>query len=120
MVFEALMSMMQNNIKHLAVSDGQGRVTGIVTNQDLLTAQGQSPFFLMHEIFAAKDKKEIFNKHRQLPRIIQGLINSGAKAKNINRLITTVSDAILYKIIEFALDEQGADPQDRSGQRHYF
>jgi len=110
MVFEALMSMMQNNIKHLAVSDGQGRVTGIVTNQDLLTAQGQSPFFLMHEIFAAKDKKEIFNKHRQLPRIIQGLINSGAKAKNINRLITTVSDAILYKIIEFALDELGPPP----------
>lgn len=110
MVFEALMIMMQKNIKHLAVSDTKGHVSGIITNQDLLTAQGQSPFYLMHEIFAAKDKKEIFNKHKQLPKIIQGLINSGAKAKNINRLITTISDASLYKIIEFALDELGPPP----------
>lgn len=111
-VFEALMSMMQKNIKHLAVSDSKGHISGIITNQDLLVAQGNSPFFLMHEIFAAKNEKGIFNKHKQLPRIIQGLINSGAKAKNINRLITAVSDASVYKIIEFALDELGPPPTD--------
>ncbi len=110
MVFEALMTMMQKNIKHLAVSDTNGRVSGIITNQDFLTAQGQSPFYLMHEISAVTDKKEIFNKHKQLPKIIQGLINSGAKAKNINRLITAISDASLYKIIEFAIDELGPPP----------
>ena len=47
LVFEALMAMMQHNIKHIAVTDTDGKVTGIVTNRDLLTAQGQSPFFVV-------------------------------------------------------------------------
>lgn len=110
LMFEALLSMMQENIKHLAVSEPEGQVSGIITNQDILTAQGHSPFFLIHEIFAAGTKEEIFNKHGQLPAIIQGLINNGAKSQNINKLITTVSDAILYKMIDFAIDELGPPP----------
>ena len=47
LILEALMEMMQHNIKHLAVTDEKGRVIGIVTNSDLLTAQGRSPFFLL-------------------------------------------------------------------------
>ena len=45
LVFEALMAMMQDNIKHLAVTDQNERVLGVVTNQDLLIAHGESPFF---------------------------------------------------------------------------
>ncbi len=40
-IFEALMEMMQKNIKHLAVTDNGDKVVGVVTNRDLLKAQGQ-------------------------------------------------------------------------------
>jgi CBS domain-containing protein len=110
LIFEALLTMMQNNIKHLAVTDTEGRVVGLVTNRDLLTAQGQSPFFLIREIAVAETVEAILGMHGRLPRLIQSLINSGAKALNITRFITTVTDAITKRIIEFALEKCGPAP----------
>ena len=110
LVFEAFMAMMQQNIKHLAVTDTDGKVTGIVTNRDLLTAQGQSPFFLVREIVTASSIDGIIDKHRRLPKLIQALINNGAKSKNVTRFITTVSDTVLNKIIGFAINDLGPPP----------
>jgi CBS domain-containing protein len=110
LIFEALMKMMQKNIKHLAVTDAEDKVVGVVTNRDLLRAQGQSPFFVVREIAQANFINQIVQIHQQVPRLIQTLINTGAKAQNVTRFLTTVSDAILQKIIGFALDEFGPPP----------
>ena len=110
LVFEALMEMMKKNIKHLAVRDTNDKVVGVITNRDLLKAQGQSPFFVVREIARAQFINQIVQIRQQIPRLIETLINTGAKAKNIIRFLTTVSDAILQKIIGFALDEMGPPP----------
>lgn len=109
-VFEALMVMMQKGIKHLAVADIPENVVGILTNQDLLQLQGQSPLILIREINEAQTIDAIIDKHAKLPRMIQGLINSGAKADNVTRLITTLSDAILKKVVAFTLNECDPPP----------
>ncbi len=110
LVFEALMEMMRHNIKHLAVTNSAGDVVGIVTNSDLLTAQGQSPFFLLREITNASAAEEIFDKHQRLPRIVQNLIHSGAKARNVTALVSTIADAVLKRLIDFALADLGSPP----------
>ncbi len=110
LVFEGLMIMMQENIKHLAVINANHKVVGVVTDRDLLTAQGESPFFLIREISQATSKEDVMDKHRHLPGMIKSLIYSGAKAENVNKLITTISDAILDKLIGFAIDELGKPP----------
>ncbi len=110
LVFEALMEMMKKNIKHLAVRDTNNEVVGVITNRDLLKAQGQSPFFIVREIARAQFVNQIVQIRQQIPRLIETLINTGAKAKNITRFLTTVSDAILQKIIGFAFDEMGPAP----------
>ncbi|MFH1079745.1 MAG: DUF294 nucleotidyltransferase-like domain-containing protein [Pseudomonadota bacterium] len=109
-IFEALMSMMQKNIKHLAVTDASGKVVGVVTVSDLITAQGQSAFFLLREIETAGRIEHVTDKQSRLPRLIQNLINSGVKADNVARLISTMSDAILNKLIKFAMDDLGPPP----------
>ncbi len=109
-IFEVLMSMMQKNLKHLAVTDADGKVTGAVTISDLIAAQGQSAFFLLREIDAAGRIEDVTDKHSRLPRLIQSLINSGIKADNVARLVSTISDAILNKLIKFAMDDLGPPP----------
>jgi CBS domain-containing protein len=110
LVFEALMEMMQLNIKHLGVRDSNNQVIGVITNRDLLKIQGQSPVFIVREISGAKLINQIVQIRRQVPRLIETLINTGAKAQNITRFLTTVFEAILNKIIGFALDEMGPPP----------
>lgn len=109
-VFEALMAMMQKGIKHLAVENAAEKVVGVITSQDLLKVQGQSPLILIKEINDAKSVAEIVDKHEKLPRMIQSLINAGAKGDNVTRLITTLSDAILKKVIHFTLEESDPPP----------
>ena len=109
-IFEALMYMMQKNLKHLAVTDAGEKVVGAVTIGDMIAAQGQSAFSLIREINAAGDVEDITDKHSHLPRLIQNLINSGVKADNVARLVSTISDAILNKLIGFAMNELGPPP----------
>ncbi|MGD2096696.1 MAG: DUF294 nucleotidyltransferase-like domain-containing protein [Desulfobacterales bacterium] len=110
LLFEALMEMMRKNIKHLAVTDGSDKVVGVITNRDLLRAQGQSPLFIIREIIQAKFINQIVQVRRQVPRLIETLINTGTKAHNVTSLLTTISDTILEKIIGFALEEFGPPP----------
>jgi len=112
MVSEALLEMMDTNLKHLAVRDRQSNVVGILTNRDMLTAQEQSPFFVIRELDTATGLEEIVEKQKRIPRLIQNMLNSGAKARTITRLISSISDAILQKLVGFALEELGPAPSE--------
>ena len=57
---------MQKNIKHLAISDANGKVVGVIANRDLLVAQGQSPFFVVREIAQARFVNQIVQVHHQI------------------------------------------------------
>lgn len=110
MVSEAMLEMIQTKYKHLGVTDPQNRVVGVLTNSDLLAAQEQSPYFIIREISAAKSIDEIMNKQHRLPRLIQNMIHSGATSRIITKLITAISDAILEKLLQFAIAELGPPP----------
>ncbi len=45
-----------------------------------------------------------------MPAVVQNLIRNGAKAKNLTRLITTVSDTILVKLLDMAIARIGQPP----------
>ncbi|MEJ2098245.1 MAG: DUF294 nucleotidyltransferase-like domain-containing protein [Deltaproteobacteria bacterium] len=109
-IFEACMIMMQEDIRHLGVTDIEEEIVGIISNRDILTAQGSSPVFLIREISSARNMEEIVDRHDKLPIQIKSLINSGATAKNLTRFITTVSDTILKKIMKYTLKSLGQPP----------
>ena len=110
LIFEALMTMMKSNIKHLAVTDAKGQVVGVMTHHDVAAAQGQSPLFLVREIATASGVAEIARLHGRLAGMVQRLIGAGTPAKHINRFITAVSDAVLQKVVDLAISELGAPP----------
>jgi CBS domain-containing protein len=109
-VFEAMLVMMQKGLKHLAVLDSKGNVIGTITSRDLLAAQGQSPLFIVREIASSLSREELSAQQSRIPGLVQNLIGSGAKAENVTRLIATVSDAILHRLLEIALEEKGPPP----------
>ena len=110
LIFEVLMTMMKTGIRHIAVTDENEQIVGILSNRDILTAQGQSPVFLVREISTANSMEEIVDRHNKLPKQIMSLISSGANAKNLTRFITTISDTILNKLVGFALEKHPPPP----------
>ena len=110
LVFEAMMTMMEEDFQHVGVVDVNDKIVGMLSNKDILTYQGQSPLFLLREIQIAANLETIIEKHHQLPGLVRGLIHNGATAKNVTRFITTVSDTILDKLMSITLDEMGSPP----------
>jgi CBS domain-containing protein len=110
MVFEAMLVMMRSDIHHLAVTDAGGEVVGVLSNREIISAQGQSPLFLLREILEADDMATIIATQRQVPGMIRGLITNGANAQNVTRFITTISDAVLNKVMGFTLAQMGPAP----------
>jgi CBS domain-containing protein len=110
MVFEAVLDMMQSDIRHLGVTDADGKVVGVLSNKEIISAQGQSPLFLLREIIEADAMGDIIANQRQVPGLIRGLITNGANAQNVTRFITTISDAILNKVMAFTLARMGPAP----------
>ncbi|OWY23198.1 CBS domain-containing protein [Sphingobacteriales bacterium UPWRP_1] len=107
---DAVLLMMQRGIKHLAVADQNGQIIGMLTNRHLIISQGQSPVHLVMQINRAHSADELNGITRILPGIVQHILNSGARADVISRVITAVSDTVLHKVMEFSLQELGPPP----------
>jgi CBS domain-containing protein len=65
---------------------------------------------LLREISEAGSLQEIIAKPGELPALIHAMIRSGARIRTVNGLISAFSDAILNRLVGFALQELGPPP----------
>ncbi|HKK90066.1 MAG TPA: DUF294 nucleotidyltransferase-like domain-containing protein, partial [Desulfobacteraceae bacterium] len=109
-VFEAYLLLMQNNLNHLPVRNRSGRITGVLTDNDFMAAQGKSPYLLIKEIKTATRFEQLEKIHDRLPGMLLDPIKNGSNTENLTKFITAFSDAILDKIIRFAIESKGRPP----------
>lgn len=109
-VFEAFLAMAKEDKRHLAVHGQSGDITGIISEDDLITAQVDSTYLLIKTVKSATHISDIENIHTQLEKILLDPIKNGANPEYITRLITTFADAIIDKVIHFSLDKMGPAP----------
>ena len=107
--FEALLKMMRYNIHHLLVVN-KGELAGIITNHDLMMLQGTSPLSIAGEIENQTTIDGLAPAAKKINKIISILIKEGAKASNITRIITEISDRLLRKILEITEKKLGPPP----------
>ncbi|MEW5774889.1 MAG: putative nucleotidyltransferase substrate binding domain-containing protein [Thermodesulfobacteriota bacterium] len=107
--FDALIRMMDRKIHHLAVTRG-GVVSGMVTSHDIMVLQGRSPVALFREILAQRAIPGLYDLSRKIPLVAGRLLEEGAKAGNITRMISVLNDLILDKLLTMLQDEMGPPP----------
>ncbi|MGD9055954.1 MAG: DUF294 nucleotidyltransferase-like domain-containing protein [Desulfobacterales bacterium] len=109
-VFEAFITMIQEDKRHLAVSSKANDIIGAISDKDLIAAQAHSTVLLIKTIKSAKNVNQLENIHSKMALMLLDPIRNGANPEYITRLITTFSDAILDKVIEFSIAELGSPP----------
>ncbi|MBW1740374.1 MAG: cyclic nucleotide-binding/CBS domain-containing protein [Deltaproteobacteria bacterium] len=107
--FDALLSMLKNRIHHLAV-ERQGDIIGVVTAHDILLLQGSSPIVLFREIAAQTEIEGLYPLSKKNRDVARALVQDGAKANNITRMITVLNDQILDRILTLLIEEMGSPP----------
>ncbi len=109
-IFEAILKSMQGNKRHIVISDTDGKIAGIATHKDMLTARSKSPFLFIENISKADTVTQIAKIYNRLPRTIHDFISKGAKAKHITKFVSAISGSILDKLIEFTIKDIGEPP----------
>ncbi len=107
--FDALLTMMKHQIHHLAVERG-GRITGVITSHDLMVLQGRSPFGLFSEIERERNFEGLYGLSGKIPLVIRPLIEEGAKAGSVGRMIAVLGEALLDRILTLLQEELGPPP----------
>ncbi len=107
--FNALLTMTQRRIHHLAVEGSGGRL-GMVTSHDLMVLQGRSPFSLFADIETARDFDTLAALANRAPQVARPLVEEGARATHVARMISLVHDAVLERVLTLLLGELGPPP----------
>ncbi|AFM25031.1 DUF294 nucleotidyltransferase-like domain-containing protein [Desulfomonile tiedjei] len=107
--FEALLTMMQEQVDHLAVEHLQ-EIIGMVTTHDMMVFQGVSPTYLLRETVAPKSIEGLCTLSRRIPNLVRALLEQGAKASEITPMITVLNDRILSGILDLLQQEIGPPP----------
>ncbi|WP_028583434.1 DUF294 nucleotidyltransferase-like domain-containing protein [Desulfogranum mediterraneum] len=107
--FDALITMMSSGIHHLGVEEN-GRIVGVITSHDIMLLQGSSPYSLFKEIGRQQYFPPLYALAQKIPAVIRNLINEGAKAGNIVRMIALLNDQMLARVLQLVERELGPPP----------
>lgn len=98
LVFEAMLLMSECNIHHLPIID-DGEPVGVITSTDILRGQSTQPLLLIGEIERQSNLESLINVSKQIPLLLQNLISADARAEEIGRVLTSVTDALTRRLI---------------------
>ena len=107
--FEAILKMVKHNVHHLLIMQDE-KLKGVLTNHDLMLIQGTSPLSIVKDIESQSTTDALIPVSKKINSIIGLLLNEGAKASGIIRIITEINDRLVRKILELAEERFGEPP----------
>ena len=107
--FDALLTMMSKNIHHLVVKS-RNRLQGVISSHDIMLLQGRSPVSVFREIASRTTIAGLYPLHDSITPVVRTLVQQGAKAGNITRMIAILNDQIISRLLELMLRELGPPP----------
>jgi PAS domain S-box-containing protein len=110
LLYEALLALKSRNVSHLATLDANGNISGVIGHENFLEMHQNTISFLIREIEIAEDVNELAQIYKRMPVLVKALLESGDRTDNINRIITSVADAMHKRVVGFAIEELGLAP----------
>ncbi|MGB0388994.1 MAG: DUF294 nucleotidyltransferase-like domain-containing protein [Ardenticatenaceae bacterium] len=108
-VHGALLFMLEQNIHHLALTR-EAKVIGMVTNSDLLRHQANSPFYLLRQLEKLENLEELPFYSEEIAKIVATLANGGLDVVQIGRVVTSLNDTLVRRIILLVEKQLGPPP----------
>jgi CBS domain-containing protein len=102
---QAALEMARHGVRHVVVVEGDGRLVGVVSRDDLFGLQRVGVEELGDEIQAARDLEGLRGASVGIRRLADGLLARGIGVETLTHFITTLDDLLTIRIIELTADE---------------
>ena len=107
---EATVDMLAAGVQHMPVVE-HGRILGMLSAADLLGLDAQGPIGLRHTILGAPDAAALERAVSHLPQLFLTLSRAGVPSRDLGRVLSLQHDAIVARLIDFAISRHGPAPQ---------
>ena len=99
LLYQALYRMSRQKIHRLGVVDAAGRLSGIITDTDILRLQAHSPHQLVLDIEKAQHLDDLKALHARIQALVSHLSGTGIAIRDLVRLIAHLNDQIVLRMI---------------------
>jgi CBS domain-containing protein len=107
---QAALTMARNGVRHVVVVDGEGRLAGVVSQNDLFGLQRVGVKDVSNDIRAASDVAGLARAAAAIRRLTGGLLSQGIGAETLTHYISTLNDLLTMRVIELTADEHDLPP----------
>jgi CBS domain-containing protein len=108
-IFAALQIMLENNIHHLPVVES-ATVIGVVSSTDLLRHEFNNPLYLRRTLENLQDAAALTSYAHDIATLVGRLFNGGVSALEIGRVVSSINDALLRRLVYLAQQSLGPTP----------
>lgn len=98
--YQAALSMTRHGLRHLLVVDEQGRLLGIVSQNDLFSLQRIGIKEISNEISGAQNMDTLIRAARDIRQLADSMLAQGIGAEQLTHFISTLNDLLTLRIIE--------------------
>lgn len=108
-VHGALLFMLAENIHHVPVTH-EGKMVGIISAADLLRHQAKSPLYLMRHLENLESPEALARYAIEIGGVVENLVNGGLDITQIGRVIASINDVLIRRLLHMAEEEFGPPP----------
>jgi CBS domain-containing protein len=107
---DVLLHMLESNLHHVPVVDGQGRVLGVVTDADVAALPLRAPLALRNRIELAGDAAAVAAAGRELPNAVRAMVEAGVDPMDAGRMVTLVIETTTRRLLDLTVERLGSPP----------
>ena len=107
-IADMVMLMVKTKLRHFCITeDGSpdSPVTGIISEHDIITSEGNNPAVIMKAIMQASSRDQLKEQRDKTENLLQFYIDQEVAVHFISNIVTEINDAIITRAIDFSLKE---------------
>lgn len=107
--YDAMLAMATHGIRHILVSDAEGRLTGVVSERDLFALQRVGLRQIRQTIEEAVNVDALLQSVTDVRQLSFNMLAQGIGAEQLTQFISALNDAITRRVIQLNLDKHNFD-----------
>ena len=107
--YDAMLAMATNGIRHVLVTDAEGRLTGVVSERDLFALQRVGLRQIRQTIESAANVEALQQSAADVRQLSFNMLAQGVGAEQLTQFISALNDAITRRIIQLNLEKHNFD-----------
>jgi CBS domain-containing protein len=107
--YDAMLAMATHGIRHVLVTDLEGRLTGVVSERDLFALQRVGLRQIRQAIESAQDVETLQQSAADVRQLAFNMLAQGIGAEQLTQFISALNDALTRRVIELNLENHNFD-----------